>query len=155
KQDGNAIRKLLDRQEVTPIDLRAVGRICIDVLWRVVLTKQPVSIPPIAMARDSDDISMTTRPLALDADEAGAKIEDQVVALDGERAPNADPEVRRRLCIRELCDCAFLICREHVGDASGDLGWAVSKTDNLRPRARARTFSACRCARCSLPPRCY
>ena len=75
KQDGNAIRKLLDRQEVTPIDLRAVGRICIDVLWRVVLTKQPASIPPIAMARDSDDISMTTRPLALDADESGAKIE--------------------------------------------------------------------------------
>ena len=86
-------RSPTDRQQIAPLRVRAVGRDRIDLGARIRPPEEGVATTPRRTAPDGDDISTPPCPLTLDAKEAGAQVDGEVVAHPfRERLQDADPE---------------------------------------------------------------
>ena len=73
----------------------------------------PFASPPAAARRDDYDRASAHRPLALDAEETGPEIEDEIVRRVVERSRDADAALHALVNDRGLGDEPFLICCQH------------------------------------------
>ena len=73
-----------------------------------------------------DDVTVTRRPLTLNAEQLPIDFEDHVVATAfSDSTVDVDPELDRRRGNRSLCNVPFLICREYGAQASNRIGRAM------------------------------
>jgi hypothetical protein len=93
KLDRDLIRELVGRQQVTLVYVVAVGGVSVDVILRVELPQQTVSISTVAIATHNDHIVVAARPFALNTEQSRSQIEDEIVAFNRVGAPDADPEL--------------------------------------------------------------
>ena len=71
-------------------------------------------IRAVAIARNDDDVIVASGPLALNAQQPGPEIEDQVIPLNGICVPYPDTELCSRRRNREFGGCSFLVRRQHL-----------------------------------------
>jgi hypothetical protein len=131
--DLGSPREQFKWKEVAAFDIRAIGREGIDLSLHVDASDQPVTVSTRSVATQDYDIAMARRPFALHTNEAGSKLENQVVTPSfRDRRIDADPEFDRGMDDRRLSDRSFLITCEHVAEASNGTGWAMAASDVLR-----------------------
>jgi len=127
-----ATHELLIWQEEATIDLFAVGGVRIDLAFGVNPAQQTVAVPPRRVAADENNLALAGRPLALDAIESPANVENEIVSASLTEGPvDVETELNRRERDRHLGNVALLICREHTPSV-------VATPDDARCRNRLR-----------------
>jgi hypothetical protein len=101
------------RQEVALLDVRAVQRERVELSRVVALVPQPLRAAATRIEPSRHDISTPSRPLALDTQECGPEIEDQIVTLVVERTRYAKCELDCGRGDLDLRQRALLIRRQH------------------------------------------
>src|SRR5712691_11051279 len=103
---------------------------------------QPVPPTTASSAPNHDDSAHTHRPLALDAHEPRPEVEDEVVALRGDRTQDRYAKLDRRVRDRDLRDRPFLIGSEHDRSIVAPSDNTASCLKRSRPRRTARRPTA-------------
>jgi hypothetical protein len=107
--------EFLERDEVARVEFEAIASDHVDLFCGVATSDQPIGRPSTGIAPNNYDIPMPGSPLALDAIEPSANIENKVVSASLTKGPiDVETELNRRERDRHLGDVAFLIRREHT-----------------------------------------
>jgi hypothetical protein len=88
----SARRDRIERQVVARVELVAIDRERVHALPRVKLSTKPVCRAAVPITPNDDYVPVPTCPLALNAREYGADLEDEVVRLITKRSGDAHAE---------------------------------------------------------------
>jgi len=71
--------ELLVGQEEAAVHLLTIRSVCVDLAFGINAPQQTVAVPPRGVATNDNDLALARRPLALDAIQPSAEVENEVV----------------------------------------------------------------------------
>jgi hypothetical protein len=123
--------KLVSVEQITLIVTRAVESEGVKLARVVPAVHQAVRAPATRVEPSRDDVSRSASPLALNAQQTGPKIKDQVIPLVVEGPCNTDTQFERARRDLRLSERAFLIRRQHGQHYICAIGRTVAAKGNV------------------------
>ena len=124
QRDSPALREVAERQEVATVEVYGIRREGVDLTPAVAALHESARAAPPTDERNNEHVAVSANPLALDANEPPAELEDEVVPETlVYRSGNGDAELDRGSDYRCFRDRPLLGRREH-------LPMLVARSDN-------------------------